>query len=105
MAGFRNTTDDMWMPVRDPAENEERPANIVFREQLKKYVDVVRNSARQCRPLIASDHALEGVNLEILFDIHCEEVGRRHGLVVNSSLCVSCDAGHALCTMTATDRG
>jgi hypothetical protein len=77
MPGVDDQSHDFGTVTGYPPKHEEGTARTVTIEHRQKRLDTSRHSAWAGQPLVARDDRLECFDLEILFDIDSEKVGRR----------------------------
>src|SRR5687767_6509383 len=70
------------MALGNPAEHEEGDARLRLVEQIQQPVRVGNDAALASLPARSSDDAVEGADLEVVFDVHAHRVDdvrcRRH---------------------------
>jgi hypothetical protein len=66
--------DDSRVLISNPSQHEKRRTDVVPGKQREKGVDIPLDATRQGRPLRSPDDPLEGVNLEVFFHVHAEDV-------------------------------
>lgn len=77
----RDRLDHRRLPLRHPAQREERTLGRTVREQLQKAAHISRHSALQGAPSFPDHMRRQGVHLELLFDVNCEVVVHHEELV------------------------
>src|SRR5687768_12041283 len=69
MARVRDPAHQFWVPLRDPAEREERRLDVDFGKQVEDTEHVVVHPQRQRVPIISGNYVLERTDLEPILDV------------------------------------
>ncbi len=74
MTRLRDPADDPGLLPCHPPEDEERTHGVAPGEEVEQPVDVCLHPARQTVPVAGRDQAVECIDVEVLLDVHGEEV-------------------------------
>jgi hypothetical protein len=75
MAAIRDLADELGHLVRDPAEDEEGRVDPIFVQEVEGTLGRLLQPALEAVPLAALNQAVEGADVEVIFQRDREDVG------------------------------
>ena len=72
--GCGDPAHERWIPVGQPAHDDEGPRDPMAGQQLEQQISAGVHPAGLTLPISPGNEGLEGVDVEVLFDVHGESM-------------------------------